>query len=59
MKRRVRLTPIGAILIGLLVAGIVGLLVGSHTLQAVGFVVVLIVLLLLVAENLPRSIRRR
>jgi len=41
------------------VAGIVGLLVGSHTLQAVGFVVVLIVLLLLVAENLPRSIRRR
>lgn len=57
VSRRVRLTPLGAAIIGLLAAAIVALIVGSHTLQAVGFVVALIVVLVLVADNLPRSAR--
>ncbi len=57
VSRRVRLTPLGAAIIGLLAAGVVALIVGSRTLQAVGFVVALIVVLVLVADNLPRSAR--
>ncbi len=49
-----RLTPVGGLLLGLLVLGLVALFVGSHTLQAIGFIVVVLVVLLLVAEHLPR-----
>ena len=55
MNSRARLTPFGAFLVVLLVAGLVALFfAGSHTVQAVGFIVVLIIALILIAENAPR-----
>jgi hypothetical protein len=50
----VRLTPVGAVLLVLLLASLIALFVGSSTLQAIGFVVALIVILVLVADRLPR-----
>jgi hypothetical protein len=51
---RARLTPIGAVLLTVLVAALVALFVGSRTVQGVGFVVALIVILILLADHLPR-----
>jgi hypothetical protein len=54
MNAHVKLTPIGAVLLGLLVLALVALFVGSSTLQAIGFVVALIVILVLIGDRLPR-----
>jgi hypothetical protein len=54
MNGQVRLTRIGAVLMVVLVLALVALFVGSSTLQAIGFVVALIVILVLVADRLPR-----
>jgi hypothetical protein len=54
MKAHAKLTPIGAVLLALLALSLVAVFIGSSTLQAVGFVVALIVILVLVADRLPR-----
>ena len=54
MDRRARLTPLGGVLLVLLVTALVALFVGSRTVQGVGFVVALIVSLVLLADYLPR-----
>jgi hypothetical protein len=59
MKRRSRatLTPLGAILLGLLAAGLVAGFVGSHTVQVAGFVVVVTAVLLLLADRIPARMK--
>jgi hypothetical protein len=54
MKNQIRLTPIGAVLLAMLVLSLVAVFLGSSTLQAIGFVVALIVILILIADRLPR-----
>lgn len=54
MRPHVRLTPVGAVLLVLLLASLIALFVGSSTLQAIGFVVALIVILVMIADRLPR-----
>jgi hypothetical protein len=54
MKAHAKLTPIGAMLLALLALSLVAVFVGSSTLQAIGFVVALIVILVLIADRLPR-----
>ena len=54
MKAQVKLTPLGAVLIALLVIALVALFVGSSTLQGAGFVVALIVIIVMIADKLPR-----
>jgi hypothetical protein len=54
MDQRTRLTPLGAVLILLLLASIAALFLGSKGLQAAGFVVALIVIIVLIADRLPR-----
>jgi hypothetical protein len=54
VDRRARLTPVGAVLLGLLVAAIVALFVGSKVLQTLGFIVIVLVVLVLVGDQLPR-----
>ena len=56
-RSRVTLTPLGAILLGLLAAGLVAGFVGSHTVQVAGFVVVLIAVLLLLADRIPARLK--
>ena len=56
-RSRVTLTPLGAILLGLLAAGLVAGFVGSHTVQVVGFAVVLIAVLLLLADRIPARLK--
>ncbi len=59
MKRLGRLTPIGAVVLGLLLAGIVAVLVGSKPVQAIGLIVVILVLLVLVVDLAPRTLAMR
>lgn len=54
VDRRARLTPVGAVLLGLLAASMVAVFVGSRTLQALGFVVIVVIVLILLADQLPR-----
>jgi len=54
MKGNVRLTPVGAVLLVVLAAAIVAVLVGSKGLQAAGFIIIVIIALVLVADRLPR-----
>jgi hypothetical protein len=54
MEGRTRLTPVGAVLLGLLALSIVAVIAGSRTLQAIGFVLIVLIVLLLIAEKLPR-----
>jgi hypothetical protein len=54
MKAHAKLTPTGAVLLAILALSLVAVFVGSRTLQAIGFVVALIVILVLVADRLPR-----
>ncbi len=56
-RSRVRLTPLGAILLGLLAAGLVAVFLGSHTVQVAGFVVVVIAALLLLADRIPERLK--
>jgi uncharacterized membrane protein len=51
---RVRLTGLGAALLGLLLAAILAVLIGSQTVQAIGFVVIVIVVLVIAGDRLPR-----
>ncbi len=53
----VRLTPLGAILLGLLAAGLVAGFAGSHAVQVAGFVVVVIAVLLLLADRIPARMK--
>jgi hypothetical protein len=53
MDQRVRLTPLGAVLLGLGVVAIVAVVVGSTTVQAIGLVVVVLVVLFVAADQLP------
>jgi MFS family permease len=57
MDRRVRLTPLGVALLIVLVAALVALFFGSRGLQAVGFTVATVVLLLLIGDQFPRRLR--
>jgi hypothetical protein len=54
MEGRTRITPVGIVLFVLLAAGALAAIVGSKTLQTIGFVAVVIVLLALVGDQLPR-----
>jgi hypothetical protein len=56
-RSRATLTPLGAILLGLLAAGLVAGFVGSHTVQTAGFVVVVIAVLLLLADRIPTRLK--
>ena len=56
-RSRVTLTPLGAILLGLLAAGLVAGFVGSHTVQVAGFVVVVVAVLLLLADRIPARLK--
>ena len=57
MNRIGRLTPVGAVLLGVLVAGIVAAAIGSRAVQAVGLIVVILVALVLVVDFAPRTIK--
>jgi hypothetical protein len=57
MDRRVRLTPLGAVLLVVLVASLLALFLGPRGVQAVGFTVATIVVLILIGEELPRRMR--
>ena len=59
MKRIGRLTPIGVVVLALLVAGIVAGVVGSKPVQAVGLLVVIFVLLVLLVDLAPRTLAMR
>ncbi len=54
MEGRTRITPVGIVLLALLAAGVVAAILGSKTLQTIGFVVIVVVLLALVGDQLPR-----
>jgi hypothetical protein len=54
MKAHAKLTPLGGVLLSLLTLAVVAVAVGSSTLQAIGFVVALILVIVLVADRLPR-----
>jgi hypothetical protein len=54
MEPRTRVTGFGKALIGVLIAGLLALFLGSRTLQAVGFTVVAVDVLLLIGGGLPR-----
>jgi hypothetical protein len=54
MEPRTRLTPVGAALLALLIVCIVLVVLGSGTLQAIGFVLGVVVLLLIAGDALPR-----
>ncbi len=56
-RSRVTLTPLGAILLGLLAAGLVAGFAGSHTVQVAGFIVVVIAVLLLLADRIPERLK--
>ncbi len=53
MDQRARLTPLGAVLLGLAAAGIVAVIVGSTAVQAIGLLVVVLVVLFVAADQLP------
>jgi membrane protein implicated in regulation of membrane protease activity len=58
--RRVPVSRAGAVLAGALVIGLVALFLPTgRTVQMIGFIVVLIVALVLIAEYLPRSMSAR
>jgi hypothetical protein len=59
MKRIGHLTPIGAVVLVLLVAGIVAVVVGSKPVQAVGLLAVIFVLLVLIVDLAPRTLAMR
>ncbi len=54
---RARLTTFGAIVFGTLALAIVAIFVGSHTLQLIGFIVAVLMVLLLVADRIPQSLK--
>lgn len=56
-RSRARLTPLGAILLGLLAVGLVAGFAGSHTVQVAGFIVVVIAVLLLLADRIPARLQ--
>ena len=56
-RSRARLTPLGAILLGLLAVGLVAGFAGSHTVQVAGFIVVVIAVLLLLADRIPARMK--
>lgn len=57
MNRIGRLTPVGAVMLGLLIAGIVAAIIGSRPVQAIGLIVAILVALVLVIDLAPRTIR--
>jgi uncharacterized protein YacL len=57
MNRIGRLTPVGAVLLGLLIAAIVAAIIGSRPVQAIGLIVAILVALVLVIDLAPRTIR--
>ena len=67
MKRIGHLTPIGAVLLALLVASFLearrptgrGVVAGSRPVQAVGLLVVIFVLLVLIVDLAPRTLAMR
>jgi hypothetical protein len=56
--RRIRLTPLGIVLMIFTTAGIVALLVGSHGVQTAGFAAIVLVLTLLVTAEMSVRLRR-
>ena len=52
-RRPGRLTPAGGVILGLLAASVVALLVGSRTLQSLGAVAIVLILLFFVAAKRP------
>ena len=54
MNGNVRLTRVGAALLLVLAAAIVAVIVGPQGVQAVAFIVIVIVALVLIADRLPR-----
>jgi membrane protein implicated in regulation of membrane protease activity len=54
VDRRARLTPLGGVLLVLLLLAIVAVVFGSRALQTLGFIVLVVALLVLVADRLPR-----
>jgi uncharacterized membrane protein (UPF0136 family) len=57
MNRIGRLTPVGAVLLGLLVAGVVAAIIGSRAVQAIGLIVAILVALVLLVDLAPRTIK--
>jgi uncharacterized protein YacL len=57
MNHTGRLTPVGAVLLGLLIAGIVAAIIGSRPVQAIGLIVVILVALVLVIDLAPRTMK--
>ncbi len=57
MNRIGRLTPVGAALLGLLIAGIVAAVIGSRPVQAIGLIVVVLLVLVLVVDLAPRTLK--
>jgi hypothetical protein len=53
MDQRARLTPLGAVLLGLGVVAIVAVIVGSTAVQAIGLLFVVLVVLFVAADQLP------
>jgi hypothetical protein len=56
-RSRIKLTPLGAILLGLLAAGLAAGFVGSHAVQLAGFIVVVISVLLVLADRIPDRLK--
>jgi hypothetical protein len=56
-RSRPRLTPFGAIVLGALVLGLVALFAASHVVQTIGFVVVVVMVLILLADRIPERLK--
>jgi hypothetical protein len=54
MNERVRVTRLGIVLLAILVVSLLAVFFGSKTLQGIGFVLALLVVLILVGGALPR-----
>jgi hypothetical protein len=56
-RSRPRLTPFGAIVLGALVLGLVALFAASHVVQTIGFTVVVVMILILLADRIPERLK--
>jgi hypothetical protein len=54
VQRRTRLTPLGGVLLVLLALAIAAVLFGSRVLQTVGFIVIVVAVLVILGDQLPR-----
>jgi hypothetical protein len=54
VERRTRLTPLGGVILVLLALAIAAVLFGSRALQTVGFIVIVVAVIVIVGDQLPR-----